>query len=94
MNIRQICHNFSTRKATRSIKPLNYLYYSLESNRTFGHKIGSIVELPQDVDIIQCFDKLVKTSCGYENINGKPDNPHLNFFFNSKLQDFPLLQRV
>jgi len=44
-----------------------------------SHEIGSIVELPQDVDVIQCFDKLdklVKTSCGYVNITKKAENPH------------------
>jgi len=54
-------------------------YYSLKSNITLSHEIGSIVELPQDVDAITCFDKLVKTSCGCENINRKPNILHSIF---------------
>jgi len=41
-----------------------------------SHEFGSIVELPRDVDVIQCFDRPVKTSCGYVNMAKNADKPH------------------
>jgi len=41
-----------------------------------SHDFGSIVELPRDVDVIQCFDRPVKTSCGYVNMAKNADKPH------------------
>jgi len=45
-----------------------------------SHEFGSIVELPRDVDVIQCFDRPVKTSCGYVNMAKNADKPHWKFF--------------
>ena len=44
------------------------------------HEIGSSFELPRDVDVIQCFDRPVKTSCGYVNMAKKAENAHWKFF--------------
>jgi len=41
-----------------------------------SQQIVAIVELPRDVDVIQCFDRPVKTSCVYVNMATKADNPH------------------
>jgi len=65
----------------------------LKSGDVSRHEIGSIFELPRDVDVIQCFDIPVKTSCGYVNMAKKAENARWNFF-QSKLQVFPHLERV
>jgi len=63
-----------------SIKLSKDSYYSLESiqksNEALNHEIGSIVEFPRDDDVIQCFDGLVKTSCGFVNITKNANKPH------------------
>jgi len=89
---RKFGHNCGTKNATNPSNPLKTHIIAenpIESNKTLSHEIGSIVEIPQDVDVIQCFDKLGKTSCGFENIN-KKTTFHTKFFFYSKLQDFPI----
>jgi len=45
-----------------------------------SHEFGSIFELPQDVDVIQCFHRPVKTSCGYVNMAKNATKPHWIFF--------------
>jgi len=62
-----------------SIKPFKDSYYSLESiksSKVSRHEIGSIFEPPRDVDVIQCFDSPVKTSCGYLNMAKKTETSH------------------
>jgi len=41
-----------------------------------SHEIDSIVELPWEVDVIQCFDRPVKTSCSYVNMAKNANKPH------------------
>jgi len=53
INIRLFWHNFSTRSATKSIKPSKDSYYSLESKQTLSHKTSSIGRLPGSDDITQ-----------------------------------------
>jgi len=49
-----------------------------------SHEIGSIVELPRDVDVIQSFDRPVKTSCGYVHMAKNAKSHTENFFWQSK----------
>jgi len=53
INIRLFCHYFWTRNATKSIKPSKDSHYSLESNKTLSHEIGSIYRLPGGDNVIK-----------------------------------------
>ena len=52
-NIRLFYRNLWTRNAGKSSKPSKDTYYSLESNKTLRHEIGSFGRLPGDDDVIQ-----------------------------------------
>ena len=45
-----------------------------------SHEFGSIVEFSLDVEVIQCFDRPVKTSCGCVNVAKNAEKAHCNFF--------------
>jgi len=53
-------------------------------------RAGSILELPRDADIIQCFDRPVKTSCGDVNMAKKAENAQANFFIILNYKTFPI----
>ena len=45
----------------------------------------SIYALPRDVDVMDCFDRPVKTSCGFVNMARKAEISQWKLFFQSKL---------
>ena len=60
-----------------------------KSSEVSRHEIGSIFKLPPDDDVIQCFDRPGKTSCGFLNMAKKAENARWEkFFFQSKLHVF------
>ena len=52
INFRKFGHNFGNRSARKSIKRSEDSYYSLESNKTLCHNIGSCGRFPGDDDVI------------------------------------------
>ena len=73
------------------LKTRTIAYNPFKSSKALSHEIVSIVELPRDVDVIQCFARTVETC---QNIlwlckhGQKGQQPTLKFFFQSKLHDF------
>jgi len=60
-----------------SIKPSESSYYSLKCI-SISH---SIYALPQDVDVMDCFDRPVKTSCGFVHMARKTEITRWKLFF-------------
>jgi len=57
-------------------------------------RLFSIYALPRDVDVRDCFDKPVKTSCGFVNIARNAEIAQRKVFFQPKLQVFPHSDRI